>query len=179
MGRKFGKVWELEVNSPAEALRLIEANKPGLRAWMIENAGTYDAYHVVCEYEDGRTEELDDKTFFLNRKLKGIRFTPVVKGSGGVFQAIVGVIAIVVGVYTGNPYLISFGASMFLGGVVQMLSPRPTKDRNNSSDWVSSNYFDGPVNTELQGAPVPLIYGRVMVGAHPISASITVDEVAP
>ena len=68
------------------------------------------------------------------------------------------------------------GAALILGGVVELLSPRPKKDDKADTN---SFYFDGPTNTEQQGSPVPLIYGRMLVGSHPISASISVDEIAP
>ena len=41
----------------------------------------------------------------------------------------------------------------------------------------TSKYYDGPVNTEIQGVPVQLIYGKkVLVGSHPISVNYTVNE---
>lgn len=181
MGKKFGKEWEFECSSPAEALRLIEANQPGLRAWVINNTKTYDAYEVTCVYKDGRSEALSDETYSLERgQLASIRFTPVVSGAGSTAKIIVGAIFIAVGYFVPgpwSPYLYQMGAALILGGVIEALSPRP-KTGDYNADNNNSYYFDGPANTEVQGAPVPLIYGRVLVGSHPISASITVDEVA-
>lgn len=180
MGKKFGKEWELEVSSPAEALRVIEANQPGLRAWVVNNIQTYDAYEVTCTYEDGRVEPLSDETYSLERgKLASIRFTPVVSGAGSTAKIIVGAVLIAVGYFVPgpwSPYLYQMGAMLILGGVIEALSPRP-KTGDNNADSSNSYYFDGPANTEVQGAPVPLIYGRILVGSHPISAAISVDEV--
>lgn len=183
MGKKFGKSWDLAVSSPAEALRMIEANKPGLRAWIIQNREKYDAYKIVCVYENGREELLDDDTFPLERGgLKSIRFTPTVAGASGVAKIVVGAILIaasfIPGLQAVSPYLFKIGAAMVLGGIVEALSPRP-KTKNDQGESINSYYFDGPANTDQQGAAVPLIYGRVMAGSHPISASISVDEVAP
>lgn len=181
MGKKFGKDWELDVSSPAEALRLIEANSPGLRHWIVANAKTYDAYRVTCVYEDDREEDLVDETYqMLRQNLKEIRFSPTVAGASGVVKAIVGVIAIAVAYFVPgpwSPYLYKIGAALILGGVIEMLSPRPKTGQNEESK--SSFYFDGPANTERQGAPVPLVFGRVLAGSHPISASISVEEIAP
>jgi predicted phage tail protein len=180
MGAQFGKEWNLAVSSPSEALRMIEANKPGLRAWMVQNIATYDAYKVVCVYDDDREEALDDESYGLQRTgLKMIRFTPVVSGGkgGGIFGIVVGAVIVAVGIVTENPFLIKVGATLILGGVIQALSPTPdTKNTNNDGANATSYYFDGPINNEQQGAPVPLIYGRVQVGSHTISASISVDE---
>lgn len=183
MGKKFGKSWDMAVSSPAEALRMIEANRPGLRAWIINNQAKYDAYRIVCTYADGREEALDNDSFPLERgNLKQIRFTPVVVGASGVAKVVVGVILVAVGYFVPgpwSPYLYKMGAALILGGIIEALSPRPkTKNRDTGED-INSYYFDGPANTDQQGAAVPLIYGRVLAGSHPISASISVDEVAP
>lgn len=182
MGKKFGKSWDLAVSSPAEALRMIEANKPGLRNWIVQNREKYDAYRVVCVYEDGREEALNDDTYPLERGgIKTIRFTPTVSGASGIVKIVVGVIAIAVAYFVPgawSPYLYKFGAAMILGGIVEALSPRP-KTKTDQGESINSYYFDGPANTDQQGAAVPLIYGRVLAGSHPISASISVDEVAP
>lgn len=183
MGKKFGKSWELAVSSPAEALRMIEANRPGLRAWVVANQAKYDAYRIVCVFENGREEILDEDTFPIHRgQLKSIRFTPVVSGaSGSIGKIVVGALLIAASFIAPtaiSPYLFNIGASLILGGIIETLSPRP-KTQNSNGEDISSFYFDGPVNTDRQGAPVPLIYGRVMAGSHPISASINIDEVAP
>lgn len=182
MGKKFGAEWELAVSSPAEALRMIEANTPGLRAWMISNLKTYDAYEVICIYEDGHEEALDNSSYVLNRLgLSEIRFTPTIAGAGGnngLLQIVVGAILIIASPYLGG-WSAQIGWSMVAGGIVQALSPRPQTNTSGGGDaGAGSYYFDGPVNTETQGAPVPLIYGRVLVGSHTISASISVDEVS-
>jgi predicted phage tail protein len=70
------------------------------------------------------------------------------------------------------------GVALAMSGVIEILSPRPKKT-DGQEDEKKSFYFDGAVNTEMQGRPIPLIYGRVLTGSHPISASISVDEIAP
>lgn len=188
MGKKFGRHWELDVTSPVEALRLIEANSPGLKRWIADNREKYNAYKIVCVYDTGVKEALSDETLLVERKnLVSIRFTPTVAGAGGAAKIIVGSLLLFAALYTwgGTGALLtgawgtaatSIGASLLLGGVIELLSPRPKTDK---SDESKSYYFDGASNTELQGSPIPLIYGRVRVGSHPISASITVDEIAP
>lgn len=188
MGKRFGKVWELEIGSPSEALRLIEANKPGLMAWCHEVEEKYVAYKVQCEYEDGRTELLDNDTYAVDRQLKSVRFTPVVAGAGGMGKMLVGAAFIfasfIPGLQAFSPFLLKMGASMMLGGVIEALSPQPKKPSSGSSSSSSSGggatgsyYFNGPVNTTEQGIPVQLVYGRVLVGSHAVSAFMSVDEV--
>lgn len=190
MGKKFGKTWNLSVESPAEALRMIEANSPGVKAWVIANKEKYAHYEVICERVDGTSERLSEDTFKCSGKFKSIKFVPMVEGSwGGIFQVVVGAVMVAasfiapfVGMGAASPYLLAAGVSMMVGGVIQMLSPRPalnaTAGTTNTDNSIASDYFDGPSNTERQGSPVPLIYGRMLVGSHTISSSISIDEAA-
>lgn len=178
MGREFGRVWHLDVDSPNEALRMIDANKPGLFNWIRKNLAIYDRYKVICTYEDGSKEHLDNDTYSFSRKVKVIRFVPVPAGSGSTAKIVIGVIMIAVGVYTGQGWLVRAGAMMVVSGVIEALTPMPSiRSNQGGSTNVSSNYFDGPVNTSQQGSPVFLIYGKdVMVGSQLVSASMTIEN---
>lgn len=179
LGEKFGREWNLCIKSPGEALELIEVNIGGLRKWIRDNLETYKAYRVVCEYEDGRTEHLDNDTFALDRKLKSVSFAPVISGSGGVMKMVFGVVLLAVGFATGSPFLMKMGASMMLSGAISALMSSPDTKQPVERQQVengTSYYFNGPVNTVTQGVPVQLIYGRVKVGSHAISAFVNVDQ---
>ena len=65
---------------------------------------------------------------------------------------------------------------VMMGGITELLSPRPKKTDQSARQDGTSYFFDGPVNTTQQGVPVPLIYGRVLVGSQAISAKVTVDQ---
>jgi hypothetical protein len=70
------------------------------------------------------------------------------------------------------------GIAMIAGGVVQLLTPVPKgMSAKDASANTPSYNFNGPVNTEAQGHPVPLFYGGPMtVGSAVASAGIdTVD----
>lgn len=180
LGKEFGRDWELAVSSPAEAIRLIEANKPGFMNWIRGNLDKYDRYKVIVDYHDGRKEYLDSDTFPLERSVKRIRFVPIVTGAGGgIGKMIVGALLIALSFIPtpASPFLMAAGVSLMLGGVIELLSPQPkkAKDQGIREDG-TSYFFDGPVNTTQQGVPVPLIYGRVLVGSHAISANVSVDQ---
>ena len=67
----------------------------------------------------------------------------------------------------------AMGVGMVASGIVQMLAPQPKgiSARNSPNNSVSYT-FNGPVNTTAQGDPVPLGYGRMIVGSAVISAGI-------
>jgi hypothetical protein len=77
----------------------------------------------------------------------------------------------------GNALIMS-GIAMFLGGVFQLLFP-PSSAKAQEAEKSGSrpNYlFSGIVNTTRQGGPVPVRYGRMIVGSQLISAGITTTE---
>lgn len=190
MGKAFGREWEFEVSSPNEALRMVDANKPGLFRWIKSNLKKYESYRVIVKYKSGVEEELEKDGYGLVREMESIRFVPLVEGAGDTGKVILGVILIVVGIiydWSGTTSqfgmaMVMAGAGMLVGGVAGMLSPQPKRpgspgeNEAQQKDDRASYYFDGPTNTTSQGAPVQLIYGRVLVGSHTISAAATVDQ---
>jgi predicted phage tail protein len=62
------------------------------------------------------------------------------------------------------------GMGLLLGGASMMLAP-DTPDGNTAKQ--AENYlFSGPINTTKQGAPIPLIYGRIITGSATIMGSL-------
>ncbi len=179
MGKACGRTWAFDISSPSEALRMVDANRPGVFNWIRNNLKKYEAYRVVCRYEDGKTEELDQGSYTLMNKPVEIRFVPIVQGSGNAGRIILGAVLVIAGVWFQQPWLIQMGAGLIVGGVIGLLTPQP---KLNSSDEKesknkTSHFFDGPVNTTEQGVPVQLIYGEtVLVGSHAISAEVSIDQ---
>jgi len=64
---------------------------------------------------------------------------------------------------------LQMGGAMVLGGAAMMLAP--TID-GSPGDEEQSYLFDGAINSTKQGTPVPILYGRMIVGGAVISASI-------
>jgi len=86
------------------------------------------------------------------------------------------------------------GAALVLSGTAQLLSPQNadlpgltsnTPDRRNSFDPArndpadnrSSYIYNGAVNLTAQGNPVPLCYGRMLVGSVVISAGVSTTDI--
>lgn len=67
------------------------------------------------------------------------------------------------------------GMSMVLGGIGMMISPQPKRERAKSN---ASYLFSGITNGEDQGAAVPLIYGRMLVGSHVIGSAYETSDIA-
>ncbi|MBW0450835.1 tail assembly protein [Paraburkholderia phenoliruptrix] len=178
VGARFGRVHRFAVSSTAEAMRALCTQVAGFEKFLMnakDNGLTFAVFN-------GR-RNLGEKELGYPVGDDEIRIAPVLVGSkkAGLFQTILGAALIVVGVLTsayGGGSLIGLGASLALGGVMQMLSPQTAGLAGTGPDNGTSYYFNGPVNSSAQGEPVPLVYGRMRVGSKVISAGIYAQDQA-
>ena len=141
LGKKFGRVHNFDLNTPAEAIRALSANFEGFQRELCE-AGERGIGYMVQIGRDAMQslEEIDNPT----GSMEAISITPVLQGAGGggvgqifagiglIAAAIVlgpiglgvlgatGAIAGTAGVATAIGYV---GAALILGGTSQLLSP--------------------------------------------------------
>ncbi len=174
LGARFGRLHRLAVESPAEAMRALRVTVKGFEKYLMESRENGMNFTVFVGTKNVRATELN---FAAN---DDIRIAPVMVGAkrGGILQIILGIVLIVVGVYFDQPWLVNAGFSMLLGGVVQLLSPMPKdKKSKDKKDDEASYAFNGPINTQAQGNPVPVAYGGPMwIGSAVISAGISVTD---
>ncbi|MDC6820192.1 tail assembly protein [Escherichia coli] len=183
MAKHFGRHWHLKVRNTKQALDLIEANRPGFKAWMKRNLKTYDKYHIQITNKQGYKWSVDESEYQMmgqSDNIAKIRITPVPRGSGGSafgwFQTVVGAALLVVSAVM-MPALAPLSLSLMMGGIAQIISPQATNESVRQADNSDSFYFDGPQNTTNQGNPVQLIYGEeILVGSQVVSSSITIDQ---
>ncbi|WP_404939044.1 tail assembly protein [Pseudomonas sp. JDS08PS003] len=146
---------------------------PGFEKHMAESSSKGLRYAIFNGKENLSEDDLAKPT---GRDV--IRVVPVITGSkrAGLLQTIVGVVLIAASYFTGGTTLAA-GVAMVAGGVIQMLSPQAkglgTQDTPNNRPSYS---FNGAVNTSVQGNPVPLLYGRMIVGSAVISAGIYSED---
>lgn len=182
LGKRFGRVHRMAVANAAEAVRALRANFPGFERAILEVAPAYRVFvgtHRLADADELRAPSGDREI---------IRIAPALSGAkAGLGQVIIGAVLIaaaVVGtvIFPGNPvsaYLMQAGVVMILGGVAQMLSPQPeSTDPNERPENKPSYAFSGPVNTTAQGHPVPVGYGRMIVGSAVISAGLSIEDIA-
>jgi predicted phage tail protein len=117
-----------------------------------------------------------------------ISFIPVIAGAknGGAIMTVLGAILVIVGIFLiwtpfGAP-LIYAGIGLMVAGIAMMLAPQPKDPASEDEASKRASYaFNGPVNTQAQGNPVPILYGGhdtkgAFIGSAVISASIDVNE---
>ena len=171
LGQKFGKVHRYDVKSPAEAVRALSATIPGFRKSLADGG----AYRVLI----GGSSAID-KTELHNpiSEKESLRIVPVIAGAGNAGKIILGIVLVVVGVWTGNQYATQMGVGLIIGGVSGILFAAPSiEDGGTESPNNKPSYsFNGAVNTAAQGNPVPICYGGpIIVGSQVISAGLSVE----
>jgi predicted phage tail protein len=117
------------------------------------------------------------------RGTKEIRIVPVIGGSkrGGLLQTIIGTVIFVASFFVPGMqgWGQSLGASLALGGVIQMLSPQAKGlSQSASPENLPSYAFGSAKNTTASGNPVPICIGERRWGGAVISASIEAQDKA-
>jgi len=169
------------------------------KTYLLETGTTQEAFSALKHTVDGFEDFIRDQArlgmryaIFRNRENVGvdhltisgtteIRIVPIIAGSknGGLFQTVLGVVLVVVGVvasafgqaWIGAP-MIQMGIALTIGGVIQMLSPTP-KAASQQDQAVTENkpsyLFNGAFNSTQQGLPVPIVYGQMLVGSSVVA----------
>jgi len=78
LGEKFGSEWNLAVNSPAEALTAIMAQRPGMRQYLASAEGV-QGYEILV---DNESIEMEEELVLQNPNMEqSYSFVPVIGGS--------------------------------------------------------------------------------------------------
>lgn len=184
LGATFGRVHNMAVETPREAIRALCVVIPGFERFLNASRKRGLTYAVFSGRKNLLADELE-----ADHSREEIRIAPMIIGSkrAGALQTILGAVLVVVGVIIGyfsggtlstvGYGVAKFGAVMMLGGVVQMLSPQtPGIASKQDADNQASYAFGSPTNTAAQGYPVPLGYGQRRIGGAIISAGIYVED---
>lgn len=178
LGTMFGRVHRFVVDSPAQAIGALCSMVPGFEQHLTESQDKGIAYAVFVGKKN-----VEEKMLTAPAGSDDIRIAPMIVGSkqAGLFQIVVGVILLVVGAFTWGstwgPAIAILGGALVLGGALAMLSPQPKTQSSEDRDGSKASYnFNGAVNTQAQGNPVPLMYGEGLTGSAVISAAIRAED---
>ena len=195
--------FEFEAATPAQAIKALCVNFPGLEKWLIDSEKDGVGYRVAVSKE--KITEQDVSPLFMPFSDKEVfSITPVIAGAGGGGgRILVGVGLIAAAVFLGPSLAIggagflgatigtgliggiaaqaigAIGLSLVLGGVAQMISPQPDfspMESGPEAAKLESFTFSNVVNTSRQGLPVPIAYGRVFTGSAVLSSGLDVDQ---
>jgi predicted phage tail protein len=175
LGKKFGKKHTLNVESIGETINAFKANYGQEFIIYIK-----DKYYSVHRGEDLKTAETFDKKEQLSMSFdKGdFHLVPRIEGAkSGWLTVFIGAVLITAGVYFEQPWLVQAGIGMMLGGVAMLLTPIPTVENYEEMAEKKSFIYNGPTNSMEQGRPIPIVYGRCIIGSTVIAGEYDVEAV--
>lgn len=188
------KTWKYAANTVGQCLNAVEVlSGRKLYKFLYENDAkgihykvlingkelTYDTPLKPDDLEGIRNSSLAMKY----NNLKSVDVIPILEGagkSGSTWAIVAGAVLIVAGIAViilSGGSLTWLGAALIIGGiglvaagVINLLSKGPELQEFKQRQK-NSYLFSGPTNTITEGAPVPIGYGRLLIGSAPISAS--------
>jgi predicted phage tail protein len=196
--------FEFVADTPAQAMKALCVNFPGLAQWLLDREAEGMAFRVT-RGRDKITNEAPEGLVLPWSKREVFSIAPVIVGAGrGVGTILAGIALIALsfgaatliagaalsGALSGTALQIAafaanagitMGAGLVLGGIAQLISPMPSMGSFTSGKEAArleSFSFSSIVNTSKQGMAVPICYGRAFVGSAVISSGLDVDQVA-
>lgn len=184
LGRAVGHYkLEMDVFSVGEAIRAIDIVTDGKLSQYLRGPGK-DKYYKVALQKRDNVVEAEELTHRSGRST--IWIIPTIRGRDSSTGKILAGVAILALAWW-NPYgwayaaghltlagtvAVGFGTSLLIGGITQVLTPKPQGPAPNE-EMAQSTSFQGNATAVVQGGPVPVVYGRMLVPALPISITIS------
>jgi predicted phage tail protein len=170
-------VIEVFASSVAEAVEGVTSQLPALAPTPL--LGRHRVQVVGCEtVEDLKTSDMTEIHIvpqFSGGKKGG--FTQIIIGAALIALAFTPIGAAVLFGAKLATVMFFAGASLVLGGVMQLLAPAPKRDQA-VGDPEASKYLGTPGNTVTSGTRIPVLYGRDKVYGHILSFNINAKDVA-
>lgn len=192
LAEKYQAEWQLEVKSPAEALRAIDANCPGF----LQDATDVGYVCVLVDYDNPdntrqvmmatRNDLWCDETLAIVPKVQG-EFPAVIAAwvaaaaAASITTASIATVALVFEIVYAIAYIavvvaISAIANLVIGAISG--SSATTASQGEAPENKPSYLYNGVINTMRQGHPIPVLYGGpLIVGTMVISVSIDAQDV--
>ncbi len=192
LGKEIGKDWKLEVESIPEAMHAINVMTDSkLFKTIIENDKQNVKYRVLVNGKSAisksieKIEDAPQSELFIKRNMESLDIVPVLEGAGGGgedsgkdwMMVMGGALTMGVGFGMESAFgatLIQLGLFAVITGLSNLLAEPPEFEDFREIDAVNkreSYLFNGPINTYNPGGPVPVGYGRLLVGSATIGFS--------
>jgi predicted phage tail protein len=180
---KFGEEWEAECETIAEIFQLIDCQTNGFKHYMIQCAENGINFSIrygkdFIEYPEELKMNLPEHDIYITDVPAGASATAKIIAAVAIIALLwwnpMGwVTAAGVGGFSGamsataGQIAFAIALNLAISGINELLMPTPDKGAE------GGYFFNGPVNTIKQGQPVPLLYGRMIIGGAPISVTYT------
>lgn len=178
MGKLFGEHWKLNADTVQEAMHGIDVQRENkLTKYLTDCTEKGIKFHV----QKGK-ELLDYTNLSTTLGEEDLIITPIPSGAlSDLGKAIIGLALIITAIFfpAAIPGLLGIegtiamaavnvaaflvGSSLAMQGLKGLMTPK------DPSEAGEGHFFQGPVNNVKQGVPVPLLYGRLIVGGTPMN----------
>lgn len=194
LGKRFGRVHRYDVRTPADAVKALMANFPDFKTHLLKH--NEPGYRVLV----GKENRSSGTELHFPADNSTISIVPAVAGRGDFGKIIIGAALITLAIYApdlgmsmiesgfsqgvvdaamlGAQIAGGVGISLALGGISNLLFKPPKAKARDAEEQKGSINFNGPLNLNTQGNPVPLAYGQVMIGSQVIYARIKTTKLA-
>lgn len=187
LGREFGRKFQFEADSIADAICALRANFP-----RFANAIRDGFFKVIVGKSINNGVQLAEQQIGgFNLGNNDLHIVPATQGRkrGGLGKIVAGIALIGLSMIPGLAPIIgttlwgtttvgsvvgTLGTSMLLTGVASLIAPEI-----DSGDTKESFTMTGPVSNTREGGIVPIAYGEVIVGGSMISGGISIHETEP
>jgi len=193
----------IEANTGILYKNLYELDKQNIKYRILINKKDFKIFKPEEEIKNDFDKVMNSNllTSFEEQVLESIDIIPILEGSGGgggFFQIIPVILGIAL-IFTGVGIAASAGvfgllaASLVVAGIglaavgfLALLSSPPPfvapefnapNVAGSKSGGGKSYLFDGPTNTAGEGGPIPIGYGRLLIGSKTISATYTTSYI--
>lgn len=193
IAEQFKPEWHLYVDSPAEAIRAIDANRPGF----IQSCDAGDYIAVFVDDENETAIQINPQNALIEWRDEILYVVPRVAGEGaaivgaavGAGATALGTTAVVAGVTVTTlttlglvvAAVINIAISIAVAAIASLISGSNEKNNaasNERPENKPSYLLNGAVNTTRQGHRIPLLYGGpLLVGSMVLSADINTRDI--
>ena len=153
LAKEYGESFSMELSRPRDVVRAIDANRDGFRKRMIDLQKSGLSYDILVD-----RKRMDTQEFLSTKNPNEIDIVPLITGYGpvGMFVAslVVSIASALIQYALMDPGTIEGGESTVSGGTESLI------------------FQGGAANVASQGDPLPIGYGRLMVGSNIIQSSI-------
>lgn len=168
MGAKFGSTFEIEGDKLEDIFKCLDVNKPGFREYLLNCAEQKLGISLLVE-----ETKIDDPLDVLLPLQKGDVTMGIVPagagGDSGVLETLVAIVMFIYAPQLGAEALLSDKIGVFIyktiatniamKGLQKMMAPDPAEDEDEPTNYL----FQGNNKNIIEGDPVPVLYGELMI----------------
>ena len=184
LGERFGNKFTVHTDNYRDVFRCINANRPDFLPY-IRKCHEEDIGFII----ETAGEQLDQEDLLLPLQKGDITIAVAPAGSKkGIGKIILAIVLVYVMYTTGyvpkgesswlmtakgalttkGAVAVSMTTNLALQGIQQIMAPDPAVDQDNPTNYI----FSGGASSQVEGDPVPLLYGELRVPGRPIAVDI-------